>query len=74
MIKVKEPAIKKDSGKVVKGKPKDHHSDIPAQGQHMFILTNGKLVNRKQAGKVAVKAKQTTKTKGRNLHTSGLEK
>lgn len=68
MIKVKSPAIKRDSGKVETGR--NHHA-IGKDGKEGFVLSTGKFVNRTEAGKVARKAGQA---KAKVLHSHNLKK
>ena len=69
--KVSKPAIKTPSGKVVTG---TKHKNIPATGKKGFTLTDGRFVNRTEAGKVAVKEGQAKDMKSPALHSSNLKK
>ena len=79
-LKVVEPAIVEKSGKVVKGKPSDSHSDIikregkKAKGaKHEFVLSEKEIADRAKAAKVA-KAAGEVKNPGKNLHSHELRK
>jgi len=82
MIKVKVPAIREKSGKVVKAPSKawSHDELIAKEGKkakgskHMFELTNGEIVNRKKAAKVAEAAGEVPKSVGKKLHSHDLRK
>jgi len=82
MIKVKIPAIREKSGKVVKAPSKawSHDELIAKEGKkakgskHMFELTNGEIVNRKKAAKVAEAAGEVPKSVGKKLHSHDLRK
>ena len=66
MKKIKAVALKAHVGKT--------HADIKKEdGVHGFITSDNKFVNRKEAAKIATKAKQT-KTKTKNLHSTDLKK
>jgi hypothetical protein len=71
MKKVKSPAIKRSSGKVITGAK---HKDIPATGKKGFTLTDGSFVGRIEAGKVAKAAGQAKKMPSSALHSSNLKK
>ena len=81
-LEVKVPAIKEKSGKVVKAPSKawSHDELIAKEGKkakgakHEFELTNGKIVNRKKAAKVAEKAGEVPKSVGKKLHSHDLRK
>lgn len=74
MKRVKAPAIKTASGKVVEARGKhQHHDDIPAKGTRGFVLSDGKFVGREAAGKVAKAASQVKKMeKPPRLHSEDL--
>jgi len=82
MIKVKVPAIREKSGKIVKAPSKawSHDELIAKEGKkakgskHMFELTNGKVVNRKKAAKVAEAANEVPKSVGKKLHSHDLRR
>jgi len=82
MLKVKVPAIREKSGKIVKAPSKAYSHDelIAKEGKkakgakHMFELTNGKVVNRKTAAKVAEKAGEVPKSVGKKLHSHDLRR
>ena len=74
-MKVKAPAIKKASGKVVSKKPPAHHVDIikeHGKGKRGFITDKGKFVDRQEAKKIAKKAGQTNIKGKRGLHSQDL--
>lgn len=73
-MKIKVPAIKKTSGKIVKAKSKqESHDDLETEGQRGFVTSEGKFVNRGEAAKIAKKAKQVPKNV-KKLHSSDLRK
>jgi hypothetical protein len=81
-VEVKVPAIKEKSGKIVDAPSKawSHEELILKEGKkakgskHMFELTNGKVVDRKKAAKVAEKAGEVPKSVGKKLHSHDLRK
>jgi hypothetical protein len=80
MLKVKVPAIREKSGKIIEAPSKAYsHDELIAKAgkkakgsKHMFELTNGKVVNRKKAAKVAEKAGEVPKSVGKKLHSHDL--
>ena len=80
-LKVVKPVVKEKSGKVDKAKSvKDSHDDIikragkaAKDGKHEFLLSNGKIADRKEAAKVA-KAAGEVKHPGKKLHSHELRK
>lgn len=74
MNKVKAPAIKTPSGRVVTAKGKaQHHDDIPAKGQRGFKMTDGSFKGRVEAGKVAKRAGQVKRMEDApRLHSEDL--
>ena len=81
-LTVKVPAIKEKSGKIVDAPSKawSHDEVIMKEGKkakgakHMFELSNGKVVNRKKAAKVAEAAGEVPKSVGKKLHSHDLRK
>jgi len=81
-LEVAVPAIKEKSGKVVKAPSKawSHDELIAKEGKkakgakHEFALTDGEVVNRKKAAKVAEKAGEVPKSVGKKLHSHDLRK
>jgi hypothetical protein len=81
-LEVKVPAIREKSGKIVDAPSKawSHEELILKEGKkakgskHMFELTNGKVVDRKQAAKIAEKAGEVPKSVGKKLHSHDLRK
>ena len=81
-LTVKVPAIKEKSGKIVKAPSKawSHDELIEKEGKkakgakHEFALSNGEVVNRKKAAKVAEKAGEVPKSVGKKLHSHDLRK
>ena len=79
---VKVPVIREKSGKIVEAPSKawSHEELIIKEGKkakgakHMFELSNGKVVNRKKAAKVAEKAGEVPKSVGKKLHSHDLRK
>lgn len=79
-LKVLVPAIKEKNGKVIVAKDKSYSHDQlikaagkPAKGaKHEFELSNMKIVNRKEAAKVAEKAGEVPKSVGKKLHSHDL--
>lgn len=79
-LKVVVPAIKEKSGKVIVAPNKSwSHEELieragkPAKGaKHEFELSNMKIVNRKEAAKVAEKAGEVPKSVGKKLHSHDL--
>jgi hypothetical protein len=78
MKTVKVPAVKKKNGKIVKANTKmDSHDDLETKGKRGFILSDGKFADRKEAAKVAKKAKQVKSgasalSKRKKLHSENL--
>jgi hypothetical protein len=61
MLKIKSPAIKTKTGKVVQGKP-DHQAikdKTGVVGKRGFVDSSGKFNSRESAAKIANKAGQT---------------
>ena len=81
-LEVKVPAIKEKSGKIVKAPSKawSHDELITKEGKkakgakHEFALSDGEIVNRKKAAKVAEKAGEVPKSVGKKLHSHDLRK
>lgn len=81
-LKVLVPAIKEKSGKVVKAPNKAwSHDELKkmagkeAKGaKHEFELSNGRIVTRKVAAKVAEKAGEVPKSVGKKLHSHDLRR
>ena len=81
-LKVLAPAIKEKSGKVViapskawsHDELKDKEGKKAKHAKHDFELSNGKIVGRKEAAKVAEKAKEVPKSVGKHLHSHDLRK
>jgi len=81
-LTVKVPAIKEKSGKVVEAPSKAYSHDelIAKEGKkakgskHMFELSDGEVVNRKKAAKVAEKAGEVPKSVGKKLHSHDLRR
>ena len=81
-LEVKVSAIKEKSGKIVKAPSKawSHDELIAKEGKkakgakHEFALTDGEIVNRKKAAKVAEKAGEVPKSVGKKLHSHDLRK
>jgi len=81
-LKVLVPAIKEKSGKVVKAPSKAwSHDELKkmagkeAKGaKHEFELSNGRIVTRKVAAKVAEKAGEVPKSVGKKLHSHDLRR
>lgn len=81
-LTVKVPAIREKSGKVVKAPSKAYSHDelIAKEGKkakgskHMFELSDGEIVNRKKAAKIAEKAGEVPKSVGKKLHSHDLRK
>jgi len=81
-LKVLVPAIKEKSGKVVKAPSKAYsHDELKkmagkaAKGaKHEFELSNGRIVTRKVAAKVAEKAEEVPKSVGKKLHSHDLRR
>lgn len=76
--KIERVALKKKDGTVHTAPVGKRHADVSPRGsaaksKHGFIDSNGKFLNRKEAAKVATKAKQT-KVKTNNLHSTELKK
>jgi len=76
------PAIKEKSGKVIIAPSKSYsHDELKkkagkeAKGaKHDFELSNGKIVGRKEAAKVAEKANEVPKSVGKKLHSHDLRR
>ena len=81
-LTVKEPAIREKSGKVIVAKSKAYsHDELKkmvgkeAKGaKHEFELSNGRIVTRKVAAKVAEKAGEVPKSVGKKLHSHDLRR
>lgn len=75
MNKVKSPAIKTKSGKIVEAGPGEHHKHIGQPGKRGFKLSDGEFVGREKAAKVATKAGQVKPSKGpvKVLHSHHLK-
>ena len=81
-LKVLVPAIKEKSGKVVKAPSKAwSHDELKkmagkeAKGaKHEFELSNGRIVTRKVAAKVAEKSGEVPKSVGKKLHSHDLRR
>jgi len=79
-LKVLVPAILEKSGKVIKAPSKAYsHEELKkmagkeAKGaKHEFELSNGRIVTRKVAAKVAEKAGEVPKSVGKRLHSHDL--
>jgi hypothetical protein len=79
-LSVLVPAIVEKSGKVVKAPSKawSHDQLKKEQGKaakhakHEFELSNGRIVKRKEAAKVAEKAGEVPKSVGKKLHSHDL--
>jgi hypothetical protein len=79
-LSVLVPAIKEKSGKVIKAPSKAwSHEELKkkagkeAKGaKHEFELSNGRIVTRKVAAKVAEKAGEVPKSVGKKLHSHDL--
>jgi hypothetical protein len=74
------PAIKEKSGKVIKAPSKAwSHDELKKKAgkeakhaKHEFELSNGRIVTRKVAAKVAEKAGEVPKSVGKKLHSHDL--
>ena len=78
MKKIKKVALQKKDGSIATAPIGKRHADVEPKGsaarsKHGFIDSEGNFLNRKEAAKVATKAKQT-KTKTKNLHSTDLKK
>jgi len=81
-LKVLVPAIKEKNGKVIKAPSKAWSHDELKQkagkeakgAKHEFELSNGRIVTRKTAAKVAEKAGEVSKSVGKKLHSHNLRK
>ena len=81
-LTVKVPAIKEKSGKIVKAPSKawSHEELIVKEGKkakgakHEFELSDGEVVNRKKAAKVAEKVGEVPESVGKKLHSHDLRK
>ena len=79
-LSVLVPAIKEKSGKVVVAPSKAwSHDELKKRegkaakhAKHDFELSNLKIVGRKEAAKVAEKAKEVPKSVGKRLHSHDL--
>ena len=79
-LKVKVPAILERSGKVIDAPSRAYsHAELiklaglPARdAKHDFELTNGKIVNRIVAAKIAEQAHEVPKSTGEYLHSHDL--
>ena len=80
-LTIAEPALKeKKNGKIDKAPSKawSHEELIIKEGKkakgskHEFELSNGKIVDRKEAAKVAEKAGEVPKSVGKKLHSHEL--
>lgn len=81
MVKVKKPAIKKGTGKVISLHLPNHHKDVASldkrkggdgKGQRGFVLSDGSFAGRQKAKSVAKKAGQATVKGKRGLHSEDL--
>ena len=75
--KIERVALKKKDGTINTAPVGKRHADVKPKGsasrsKHGFIDSNGKFLNRKEAAKVATKAKQT-KNKTKSLHSVELK-
>ena len=76
------PAIKEKSGKVIKAPNKSYsHDELKKMAgkeakhaKHEFELSNGRIVTRKVAAKVAEKAGEVPKSVGKKLHSHDLRR
>ena len=81
-LKVLVPAIKEKSGKVIVAPSKawSHQELKKGEGKaakkakHEFELSNGRIVTRKVAAKVAEKANEVPKSVGKKLHSHDLRR
>lgn len=81
-LKVLVPAIKEKSGKVIVAPSKAWSHDELKKGEgkaakkakHEFELSNGRIVTRKVAAKVAEKAGEVPKSVGKKLHSHDLRR
>ena len=81
-LKVLVPAIKEKSGKVIKAPSKAwSHEELKEKAgkaakhaKHEFELSNGRIVTRKTAAKVAEKAGEVPKSVGKKLHSHDLRR
>jgi hypothetical protein len=81
-LSVLVPAIKEKSGKVIKAPSKAwSHEELKQKAgkeakhaKHEFELSNGRIVTRKVAAKVAEKAGEVPKSVGKKLHSHNLRK
>jgi hypothetical protein len=79
-LKVLVPAIKEKSGKVIVAPSKAwSHQELKKDegkkakhAKHEFELSNGRIVTRKVAAKVAEKAGEVPKSVGKKLHSHDL--
>ena len=74
MKTVERAAVKTPTGKVIKAPVGGRHKDIKGPGKEGFVLSDGKFVNRQDAGKIAKKSGQATKMPTKHLHVSNLKK
>ena len=81
-LKVLVPAIKEKSGKVIVAPSKawSHQELKKGEGKaakhakHEFELSNGRIVTRKVAAKIAEKAGEVPKSVGKKLHSHDLRR
>lgn len=81
-LTVKAPAIKEKSGKVIVAPNKAwSHDELKEKAgkaakhaKHEFELSNGRIVTRKVAAKVAEKAGEVPKSVGKKLHSHDIRK
>jgi hypothetical protein len=81
-LKVLVPAIKEKSGKIIVAPSKAWSHDELKKGEgkaakkakHEFELSNGRIVTRKVAAKVAEKAGEVPKSVGKKLHSHDLRR
>lgn len=73
MTKIKKPAIRESSGKVVEAKGRGNHDSIGLTGQRGFTTTGGKFVNRTQGAKIAKSSGQSVAGTGKRLHSEDLK-
>jgi hypothetical protein len=81
-LTVKVPAIKEKSGVIVVAPSKAYSHDelkkmagkSAKHAKHEFELSNGRIVTRKVAAKVAEKAGEVPKSVGKKLHSHDLRR
>ena len=73
MNKIKRPAIKESSGKIVQAKKGSNHDSIGLTGQRGFTTTSGKFANRHEGAKIAKSAGQSKSGTGKLLHSEQLK-